>query len=227
MAIISVKLSNNLTRKTVMVDSATPIRKIFEDNDIEYSNGVTSLDGASLPAGSMDKSLEELGVTGDSCYLMVSVKADCASDELAPECNPIVEHGAPAVACVKVVGNAAVVVSSADLDDVKTLAKYRPEALMLYKGEGKDKEPVFMVSTGKGDGSINKNGAVFGSATTADGKATITLRIPEGTEDVKAWVEEAIGVSILHLKKVEAQFADALDEVKTEKKAVAESISIA
>lgn len=219
MAIISVKLSNNLTRKTVMVDSATPIRKIFEDNDIEYSNGITSLDGASLPAGSMDKSLEELGVTNDSCYLMVSVKADCAADGE--------EIPAATVACVKVVGNAAVVVSSADLEDVKTLAKYRPESLMLYKGEGKDKEPVFMVGTGKGDGSINKNGAVFGSATTSDGKATITLRIPEGTEDVKAWVEEAIGVSILHLKKVEAQFAAALAEVKTEKKAVADSISIA
>ena len=227
MTIVSVTLRNNVVSKTVNVPSNTPLRKIFEDNGVEYTAGVVSLDGASLPAGSMDKSLEELGVTGDHCYLMVTVKADNAAEDesCAEPCTP-----APCaqVAKIKIVGNTAHVISSQKLEDIKLLAKYRPNALKLFEGTGSEKKEVFSLFTdGDNGGCIMKNGVMFSNATTAEGNALVTLTAPDGTEDMKAWVEETVGVAILNLKKVETQFADAIAEVKAEKTAVADSITIA
>lgn len=230
-AIVKVTLRNNVVSKTVNVPSTMPLRQIFEENGVDYNAGVVSLDGASLPAGSMDKSLEELGVSSDHCYLMVTVKADNAYDDevCAEPCSPAVEMAkVPAeVAKIKIVGNTVHVISSQKLEDIKLLAKYRPNALKLIEGTGAEKHEVFVVCTGGRDGGcIGVNGVMFSNSTTNDGKALITLTAPEGTEDMKAWAEEEIGVAILHLKKVEAQFADAIAEVKAEKAAVAASISI-
>lgn len=211
-AIISVTVRNNVTSKTVTTPSTTSIRQIFEDNGVEYTSGVVSLDGASLPAGSMDKSLEELGITADHCYLMVTVKADNASDEPAK---------------IVIIGETVHVISSQKLEDIKLLEKYRPNALILTDGEGSDKREVFHVFTGGRDGgSIARNGIIFSTATTAEGFAVVTMTAPEGTDDVKSWAEGEIGVAILNLRKVEAQFASAIDDVKAEKAAVAATIVI-
>jgi len=50
--------------------------------------------------------------------------------------------------------------------------------------------------------------------------------IPEGTEDTKKWAADVIGVSIIKLNKVEAQFEAALTEVKDEQKAVNDTITV-
>ena len=52
------------------------------------------------------------------------------------------------------------------------------------------------------------------------------MMIPEGTEDVKKWAEEHIGVAVLNLTKVEKQFEAALAEVKEEKKAISDTITV-
>lgn len=223
--IVSVTLRNNVVSKTVNIPSDTPLRSIFEDNGVDYAAGVVSLDGAALPAGSMDKSLEELGVTGTRCYLMVTVKADNASED---EAAPVVNLVKPAVAQIKIIGNTVHVISSQKLEDVKLLAKYRPNALKLYEGSGAEKQEVFAIFTdGRDGGSVCPNGVIFSKATTSDGKALVTLTAPAGTEDVKAWAQEEIGVAILLLKKTEAQFAAAIEEVKAERDAVAASITVA
>lgn len=220
--IINVTLRNNVVSKAINVPSNMPLRQIFEENGVDYNAGIISLDGASLPVGSMDKSLEELGVTGNRCFLIASVKADNASEEGETGTTAAAE-----VAKIKVIGNTVHVISSQKLEDVKLLAKYRPNALKLIEGTGAEKKEVFSVMIGSAAGNINAFGVMFSEATTADGKAMVTLTAPADTADMKAWAEEEIGVAILQLKKVEAQFAAAIAEVKAEKAEVAASITIA
>lgn len=225
-AIISVTLRNNVVSKSVTVPATTPIREVFESNNVEYTSGVVSLDGASLPAGSMDKSLEELGVTSDHCYLMVTVKADNAADEDV-EIAETPDFPVGSSAKIIIVGNTVHVISSQKLEDVKLLAKFRPDALSLKEGSGANEREIFHIFTGGRDGgSIANNGVIFGKATTKDGNAMVTLTAPDGTEDMQTWAEEEIGVGILLLKKTEAQFDAALAEVKEEKAAIAASITI-
>ena len=74
---IRVTVGSTLSRNTVMVNEETTIRTILEENSIDYSRGMTTLDGSPLQAGQMDKTLPELGIT-ERCILMNVVKADNA-----------------------------------------------------------------------------------------------------------------------------------------------------
>lgn len=74
---IQVKYASNVKRDTVVVeDSATP-RQVFEENGVDYSHGVTTLDGSVLGPGEMDKSFAELGIK-ERTYLYNVVKTDNA-----------------------------------------------------------------------------------------------------------------------------------------------------
>ena len=53
-----------------------------------------------------------------------------------------------------IAGEAVVVTSSMKLEDLETIAKYRPEALTLKGGED-GKEPIFAISITKGAGDIH------------------------------------------------------------------------
>ena len=52
----------------------TTIRNILEDNAIDYSVSQIMLDGASLNAGDMDRTLASLNIT-EKCMLIAVVKA--------------------------------------------------------------------------------------------------------------------------------------------------------
>jgi len=200
-------IGNNISRSQSIIDENTTLREALEQANIDYAIGMTSLDGVTLKAGDLDKTFADFGIE-DHCYLMNVVKADNA-------------------ATIKVVGGVAVVESGAELATIAKVAKYRPEALSLFKGTGKDKEEVFKVGIAKaGTGSINQYGASYGTATNADGKATITLMIPDGTTNAKAWVMEKVGPAILNLNKVEAQFEGAIDEIDAELEAIEGNIAI-
>lgn len=204
---IKVNIGNNLSRKSIIIDENTTLRTALEDNNIDYTVGMTSLDGATLGAGDLDKTFADFGIT-EKCFLLNVVKADNA-------------------ASIKIAGSACVIESAHSLADIAVLEKYRPKTLCLYEGEAGKKEEVFRVGTAsKGTGSINAYGAAFGPQASKDGKATITMLIPDGTEDAKKWAEEHIGVAILSLNKVEKQFEAALAEVKEEKKAVSDTITV-
>lgn len=200
-------IGNNVSRSQSIIDENLTLREALEQAGIDYSIGMTSLDGTTLQPGDLDKSFAQFGIT-EKCYLLNVVKADNA-------------------ATIKVVGGVAVVESGAKLETIQKVAKYRPDALTLFKGTGKDKEEVFKVGAAKaGTGSINQYGASYGTATSADGKATITLVIPDGTSDPKAWVMEKVGAAILNLNKVEAQFEGAIDEIDTELTAIEGNITV-
>ena len=127
------------------------------------------------------------------------------------------------MARIVIIGSALVVESTATIEEIKTLEKFAPKALQLFESDGKTIDYIVGSTTGKG--SINKIGASFGSATGE--KATITLDIPVGTKDPVAYAEEVIGVSIIKLNKIEAQFADALAEVSAQIEEVRSNITLA
>lgn len=195
---IKVYVGNNLNRTPVMVDEGSTLRSTLEQNNIDYSIGMTSLDGSTLAPGDLDKTFADFGIT-QQCFLICTVKADNA-------------------ASIKIVGRACVIESGVSLDDVKKIQKYRPTALTLYETENGKKEPVFAVGISKANsnGSINPNGASFGTTPTDAGKAAITLLVPEDCDDLKKWARETIGAAILQLKKVEEKLPEVLSEVAAE-----------
>lgn len=133
------------------------------------------------------------------------------------------------MAKITIAGDSYVVISGVKLETIKTLEKYRPKALCLYEtDENGKKTEVFRVAYTDGEGSISKFGAAFGSVThDAEKLATITGVIPRGIENAVDYVAERIGVAIIKLNKVEAQFEAAAQEVEAEKAAVRETITLA
>ena len=132
------------------------------------------------------------------------------------------------MAKINVVGDAVVVTSALKLEDIKTLEKYRPDALVLKDEEG---EPVFKLATSCCGGSIGKYGATFSSTTHDDEKlATFTSVLKSGDsspEEIKEFIADVYGYPVMTLNKLEATLTDVLTEVELEKEAVLDSIEIA
>lgn len=205
---ISVTVGTGFNRTQDLVDTSATLRSVLEKNNVNINVGTVALNGKTLQPHQLDETFDSMGIAAD-CFLISSVKADNAAK-------------------AQVAGGSLVIISSATPDELATLAKYRPDALFLTRGEGANKEKYFGVSVvDKGYGSISARGAAFSKVASNDGKATITIAIPEGTDKPKDWAEEYLGVSILNLSKVEEQFAAALEEVKNEKAKVAAAITMA
>jgi len=209
---INVTIGNTTSRKNVIIDENITLRAALEQNGVDYAVGQTSLDGATLNPGELNKTFVEMGIDGtpgkDKCYLMVVVKADNA-------------------AAIKIAGGAVVVESAAKLADVKKLAKYRPNALKLTEGQGNEKHDVFAVTAAaSGSGSINQYGVSFGTQTTEAGNATVTLVLPDNVTDPKKWAMDVIGAAILKLQKVEDQFAAASNEIDAEIAAIEDTMTV-
>ena len=129
------------------------------------------------------------------------------------------------MAKITVVGNAVVITSSMKLEDLKTIKKYRPDALILKDDDG---DPVYAIGVGP-TGNLNSCGAEFSGATHDEEKlATITMAYT-GSEDadVKEVVAEQVGASIITLNKLEATLPAVLEEIATEKAAILETITVA
>ena len=126
------------------------------------------------------------------------------------------------MAKITIVGDAIVVTSSRKLEDIKTLEKYKPEALTLKN----DKDEVyFKVGTGKG--SINKYGVSFANESrNGDGYATLTLS-SEGVTDAVKFVSDSYGTALINLNKVEDGFDAALEEVTAQQAEILSNITIA
>jgi len=133
------------------------------------------------------------------------------------------------MAKITIVGEAVVIVSALKLEDIQTVQKYRPEALILRGGED-GKEPIFKLGVGA-HGTINKYGAEFATATHDDEKlATMTLIMEvDGdatAEDIKAMVADGIGGYVATLNKLEATIPAVLEEVAAERAAILANISV-
>ena len=71
---IKVLVGTTTQRNEKRYTADTRSRQILEDNAIDYSVAQVMLDGASLQAGTMDKSLAELNIS-EKCMLIAVVKA--------------------------------------------------------------------------------------------------------------------------------------------------------
>ncbi len=74
---LKITCGDNMHRSTEMVNSETTLREVLEKCNVDYTKGITSLDGRPLQQGDMDKTFGELGVTSHA-YLLNVVKADNA-----------------------------------------------------------------------------------------------------------------------------------------------------
>jgi len=79
MNIIQVTVRDNVKTKQIAVPNTETLRNALEAAGVDYAAAGTSttLDGATLMPGMLDKSFGELGIT-EKCYLMSIRKTDNA-----------------------------------------------------------------------------------------------------------------------------------------------------
>lgn len=75
--IVNVKIGTNLNRTTVSATSDRTIRQLLEENNINYATTTIFLDGDTVRAGDMDKTLEDFNIQ-DTCYIIASQKTENA-----------------------------------------------------------------------------------------------------------------------------------------------------
>jgi len=74
---IKVVIGNNLKREEKILDETTTLRAALETQGVDYTRGLTQIDGATLNPGDLDKTFADLGV-GEKCFLLNVVKGDNA-----------------------------------------------------------------------------------------------------------------------------------------------------
>lgn len=75
--IVNVKIGTNLNRETISVTSDKTIRELLEMQEINYATTTIFLDGDTVRAGDMDKSLNDFNI-GETCYIIASQKTENA-----------------------------------------------------------------------------------------------------------------------------------------------------
>lgn len=75
--IVNVKIGTNLNRETISVTSDKTIRELLEQQGINYATTTVFLDGDTVRAGDMDKSLDDFNIA-DTCYIIASQKTENA-----------------------------------------------------------------------------------------------------------------------------------------------------
>ena len=127
------------------------------------------------------------------------------------------------MANVTIAGNSYVIASDVAMKDLEAVKKYRPSALTLVDEE--TKEAHFKV--GLGSNSLSDYGISFGGVSNDEEKvATATLSIPSDVEDAKLYVLDKAGLAMANLDKIEKGITAVLDEIKTERDAIAERIIV-
>lgn len=130
------------------------------------------------------------------------------------------------MAKITIAGDAVVITSELKLEEIKTLQKYRPDALVLMGGED-GKEQIFRIGTTDGVGNITKYGAEFGSETHDDAKkAVMTLICDVDDGDIKEIVADRIGYPLMNLNKLEAKLPEVLAEIKVEREQIMSNINM-
>lgn len=123
-------------------------------------------------------------------------------------------------------GKALTVTSTVKYEDLKKIARYRPDALILRSADEK-KTPVFKIAVNEATpmGKIDVNGAVFGCAN-RDGFAIITKADPDMPNDAEKYVLDTIGVGVTRLNSLEETLGAVLAEIDTEVNAVKAAITV-
>lgn len=79
---IRVTIGNNLKRNQYTLTPDTTLREAMEQAGVDYTTGMTTLDGSTLAPGDINKTFAEFGYNGteghDKAFLITVVKADNA-----------------------------------------------------------------------------------------------------------------------------------------------------
>ena len=79
---IRVTIGNNLKRSSENYTPDTTLRSAMKQAGIDYTTGMTTLDGSTLGPGDLNKTFADFGYDGteghDKCFLLNVVKADNA-----------------------------------------------------------------------------------------------------------------------------------------------------
>lgn len=76
---ISLTIGTNTERKTILVESETPLRTILEENNVSTVGAALHLNGSLLAGCDVNESLQDLGIEdGGKAMLIAVVKADSA-----------------------------------------------------------------------------------------------------------------------------------------------------
>ena len=75
--IVNVKIGTNLNRETISVTSDKTIRELLEQQGINYATTTVFLDGDTVRAGDMDKTLDDFNIA-ETCYIIASQKTENA-----------------------------------------------------------------------------------------------------------------------------------------------------
>ena len=192
-----ITILNNSGRQTVIVPENKTVRQILEENNVNYSVGVTGINGITLADAQLDGGIGDF-VDGDSAFLTVVVKAQNAAD-------------------VSVLGNAAIVESDILLDDLKLIKKYRPDALVLKDEDG---APYFMVGIADDPaGEADKFGFIASPTATNEGYAQVTLMV-DIDDNIIDRLEDELGACLINLDEIEKAVPGLIDEIKAEREAV-------
>lgn len=191
---IKVTLVSNNPRISDIVAETMTVRQVLEKHNVGYTNATVSVDGFSLSLGDLDKSLAQLGLTEKTTIAALANKDNA--------CQAVI------------VGSSCVIKSTLTPEEIKQLKKLHPEALLMSDENG---EPVFAIDIDdENPGSINSFGACFGNATSADGKATITILLDPTSENTTDLVYEKLGAALANLDDMETQLAEAIPTLAEE-----------
>ena len=75
---IQVTCGSVTNRKSVVLSSGASLRSAFEEAEVDYAGATVQVDGINIGMGDLDRSFDDLGITGDKCMLIATVKADNA-----------------------------------------------------------------------------------------------------------------------------------------------------
>lgn len=195
---VKITLITNNPKEIDIVPESMTVREFLEKHDVNYGLGSTSIDGVPLGTGDLDLSFMEHNI----------------NDKAIVTCLANKDNAAQAI----VVGSSCVVKSTLTPDEIKRIKKIHPEALMMYD---ESEEPVFAIDINEEmPGSINNNGACFGSATSSDGKATITVVLDPAAENTVDLVYDRLGRALIYLKDMEDKLREIIPELDNEEREI-------
>lgn len=132
------------------------------------------------------------------------------------------------MAKITIAGDAIVITSALKLEDIKTISKFRKDALTLKGGEN-GKEPIFAICATSGRGSIGSMGVSFGRETRDEDKLAMVTLLDHATDDcdLTEWIVDNLGGALMKLNQLEATLPAVLEEIAAEKAAIIENIAVA
>ena len=196
---VKVTIVSNNPRQSYIVSEMKTVKQILDEKDIDYSTANVMVDGASLAAGEINKTLSDLGVV-EKTVISVQVHKDNAAK-------------------ATIAGSACIVTTTLKPEEIQTLKDLAPEALTLVD-EDTGEEVFGLDYTPGAPGSLTAYGANLGSQTDSEGFCTITILLNPEEEDPKDLVYRSLGRPLMLLEELENSIHEFLPQLKEQEEKI-------